>query len=330
MYVEVATFVVSASVLVSAGIRLSRDGDVLAVGTGLGGLWVGAILVAAATSLPELTTDVSAVWQGAPDLAVGDLFGSSMANMLILAVIDLLTRQTRVLTRVAVNQLAVGTIAVCLTAIAALGILAPGPRLAGLSWATMCLGAAYVAGMRYLHRNRPEPPFRRPEEVRAARPSRPGLRRAGVRLALATVAILLAAPWLASSTAALASRLGISNGFAGMVLLAVTTSLPEAVVTVTSVRAASYDLAVGNLLGSNCFNMAALVLLDIADGGQSILAASSPELLIGALFGLLLTGIAMLGVLDRGERSYRRVDPTPLVMIATYIAGLVLSFRTHG
>ena len=327
---DVVVFLVSAGAIVGAGIRLARDGDVIAAGTGLGGMWVGAILVAGATSLPELGTDLSAVWQGAPELAIGDLFGSSMANMLILAVADLLTRHTRVLTRVAVNQLAVGTLAVCLTTVAALGILAPGPGIAGFGWATAVIGIGYVAGMRYLHRNRPEPPFQRPEEVEAAHPARRELRRAGVRFAVAALLILLAAPFLASSTAALADRLGISRGFAGMVLLAVTTSLPEAVVTTASVRVQSYDLAVGNLLGSNCFNMAALVALEAADGGRSILAAATPDLVVGALFGVLLTGLAMLGVLDRAERSGRWIDLGPIVSIVTYAIGLLVSYRSHG
>jgi cation:H+ antiporter len=327
---DIVIFTASASLLVGAGIRLARDGDLIAAGTDLGGMWVGAILVAAVTSLPELTTDVSAVWQGAPALAVGDLFGSNMANMLILATADLLTRHTRVLTRVAVNQLAVGTIAVCLAAIAVLGVLVPGPRAAGIGWATAFVGIAYVVGMRHLHRNRSEPPFSRPEEVEAVRPNRRELRRASVRFAVAAGTILIAAPFLASSTAALAVRLGISAGFAGMALLAVTTSLPEAVVTTASVRARSYDLAIGNLLGSNCFNMAALVALDVADGRRSLLADAGPELAIGALFGLLLTGLAMLGVLDRAERAGRRIELAPLVMILIYVLGLVLSYRPHG
>ena len=87
----------------------------------MGGLWVGAILVAAATSLPELVTDVNAVLQGHPSLAVGDLLGSSMANMMILAVADLLGRSPRLLTRVAINQALVGTLGICLTILAAIG-----------------------------------------------------------------------------------------------------------------------------------------------------------------------------------------------------------------
>jgi cation:H+ antiporter len=190
-------FLVSGTALIVAGIRLARDGDTIADATGLGGMWVGAILVAGATSLPELTTDVSAVRQGAPGLAVGDLFGSNMANMAILAVADLLVRHTRVLTRVAVNQSAVGTLAISLASIATLGLLVPGWTVAGLGWAAVVGAAAYVAGMRYLHRNRAEPPFG-PAET--ARPRRAALRRAVVGFAGAAVVILVAAPHLASST----------------------------------------------------------------------------------------------------------------------------------
>ena len=321
-------FLVSASALIVAGVRLARDGDTIAGATGLGRMWVGAILVAGATSLPELGTDISAVRQGAPGLAVGDLFGSNMANMAILAVADLLVRHTRVLTRVAVNQSAVGTLAICLAAIATLGMLVPGWTFVGMGWATLVVGVTYVAGMHYLHRNRAEPPFG-PSEV-AARPRRADLRRAVLGFTLAAVVILAAAPYLAFATAALADQLGISRGFAGMLLLAVATSMPEAVVTATSIRAGTYDLAVGNLFGSNCFNMAALVPLDLVDGARALLAGVGREVAIGALAGMLLTGLAMLGVLDRAERKRRVVDLGPVVMLGVYIAALAVTYRIHG
>jgi cation:H+ antiporter len=250
-----------------------------------------------------------------------------MANMAILAVADLLVRHTRVLTQVAVNQSAVGALAICLAAIATLGMLVPGRMLVGVGWATAAVAATYVAGMRYLHRNRAEPPFGPPEH--AARPRRTELRRAVVGFVIGAIVILAAAPYLASSTASLADRLGVSRGFAGMLLLAVTTSLPEAVVTVTSVRAGTYDLAVGNLLGSNCFNMLVLVPLDVVDGGRSLLADTGRALSIGALAGMLLTGLAILGILDRAERRRRMIDLGPIVMIGVYVATLVVSAGMH-
>jgi cation:H+ antiporter len=150
-----------------------------------------------------------------------------------------------------------------------------------------------------------------------------------VGFVIGAIVILAAAPYLASSTASLADRLGVSRGFAGMLLLAVTTSLPEAVVTVTSVRAGTYDLAVGNLLGSNCFNMLVLVPLDVVDGGRSLLGDTGRELSIGALAGILLTGLAILGILDRAERRRRMIDLGPIVMLGVYVATLVVSAGMH-
>ena len=84
-------FLVSAAVIVVAGGALTQFGDIISNRTKLGGLLVGSILIAGATSLPELAIDISAVRMGSIDLAVGDLVGSSIFNLLILAVMDLTT-----------------------------------------------------------------------------------------------------------------------------------------------------------------------------------------------------------------------------------------------
>lgn len=323
-------FACSAVAVAGAGARLAQDGDTIADGTGLGGMWVGAILVAAATSMPELTTDLSAVWQHHPSLAVGDLFGSSMANMAILAGADLVTRRTRMLVRVTVNQALVALLGIALTATAALGTLRSTPVVLGMGAGVWAIGIGYVLGMRMLHRNRGEPPFRRPAEVAKDRPTRAELRRAVVRFAVAAVVIVVAAPFLAASTATVADRIGMSRGIAGMVLLAVTTSLPEVAVSVTSIRAGTYDLAVGNLLGSNCFNMAALVALDVADGPGALLAQVEPRLGVAAVAAILMMAAAAIDVLNRAERRVWRLEPSPLLLLAIYALGIYLTSRAGG
>jgi len=316
-------FALSAGAVAAAGYRLAIDGHVISEGTGLGGMWVGAILIAAATSLPELLTDINAVWQGRPSLAVGDLFGSNMANMMLLAVADLLTRHTRILTRVAVNQALVGTLAICLMAVAAIGLaLGPAYAIGVVGPATLIVALAYIGGMYIINRNRGEPPFRTPEQAAAARPSRARLRTSVVGFAGAALVIVVAAPYLAWSAATLAERLGIAEGFAGMVLLALVTSLPEAAVSVTGIRTGAYQLAVGNLLGSSCFNMFALVPLDIVHGTGALLGDVSPTLAVGALFAILLTGLAMMDILNKAERRIWLVEPSPALMLLTYVAGL--------
>lgn len=321
-------FLLSGAAVAGAGIQLARDGDAIAARTGLGGLWVGAILVAAATSLPEISTDISAIRQHHPSLAVGDLFGSNMANMAILAVADLAVRRTRILTRVAINQALVGLLGICLSSIAVIGIVSDSAFAPlGLAWPTLAIGFAYIAGMRLLHYNRPEPPFRRPEEVAVARRHAPGLRLAATRFAIAALVIIVAAPFLARSAGVLASQLGMSEGFIGLLLLAFTTSLPEVAVSVESLRARSYDLAVGNLLGSNCFNMAALVVLDLVQGSGSLLGHADPAALVGAVFGILLMALALLDVVNKSEKRFWVLEPGPAFMLLAYIVGLYLAYH---
>ena len=117
-------FLVAAAVLVPAAVILAKAGDEIAERTGLGGVLVGTILLAGTTSLPEVVTDVAAALADAPDLAVGDLFGSSMANMAILAVLDLAHRG-RVWPSVELARARVAATAIALTALAALAIATP-------------------------------------------------------------------------------------------------------------------------------------------------------------------------------------------------------------
>jgi cation:H+ antiporter len=318
-------FLLSSAAVILAGARLSRDGTSIANRTGLGGAWVGAVLVAGVTSLPELTTDTFAVLQGTPSLAVGNLFGSAMANMLVLAVADLATHQGLVLTRVSINQSLIATLAITLTATAAAGMLASGTTtVAWIGWAPLAIALGYAAGMRALYRNRAEPPFETVDEAAAAAQRAPSLQLALTGFVLATLVTVVAARFLASSTADVAAQLGLSAGLAGVALLALTTSLPDLVVSVTSVRAGAYDLAVGNLLGSNCFNIAILVALDVADGPGPLLASIEPSVLLAALFALLMMAQALLEILNRAERRVWYLQPGTLLLIVTYAVGLYL------
>lgn len=98
---DVCLLIITSGVVVAAGISLSRSADAIAEQTKIGRVWIGTVLLAGATSLPEVCTDMSAAWFGAVDLAVGDLFGSSIANMLILAVLDPVPPHEQVLKKAA-------------------------------------------------------------------------------------------------------------------------------------------------------------------------------------------------------------------------------------
>lgn len=228
----------------------------------------------------------------------------------------------------AVNQVLVGSIAICLTAIAIAGVLSEGlPAVIGVGWAPLAIGAGYVSGMRLLHQNRSEPPFAAfPEPV--AHDEIPSLGRALIGFLLGVAVILFAARYLAESAADLSAQLGVSSGFVGVLMLALTTSLPEVSVTVTSLKSGSYDLAVGNLLGSNCFNMVILLFLDISDGRKSLLANVEPGVLLAACFAILLTGLTLIEVLNKAERRTWKIEPAALLRVVVYGLGLLVVYTS--
>ena len=95
MFAAWSLFLACSGLIAIAGFWLARYGDVIAEKTQLGGTWIGVILVATVTSLPELVTGISSVTLAdAPDIAVGDVLGSCVFNLALVAVLDFLHRET--------------------------------------------------------------------------------------------------------------------------------------------------------------------------------------------------------------------------------------------
>lgn len=334
MLMSAVMFLVSASVIVVAGVKLSQHGDRIAELTGLGGLWIGVVLMAAATSLPEVFTDVSAALLDAPDLAVGDLFGSSLANMLILGIIDQAHRQQRVWQQAAFEHTLTAGLAMGLTGLAAFFILLKsGVAHGGVGLDSLLLVVIYVLGMRVVFRQesarRREKERERVVEATAddAGAKRGKLRQAGIGFALAALALLAAAPALAASGKRIAELSGVSATFIGTSLVAIATSLPELVTCVAAVRLGAFDLAVGNLFGSNAFNMAALFFVDIAYRQGPLLSAVSPAHVMAACWGILLMNVGLMGIIYRAEKRYFLIEPDSLLIIVGYAVGMWLLFR---
>jgi cation:H+ antiporter len=330
-------FGLSAAVIVVAGTKLSHYGDQIAELTKLGRLWIGVVLMAAATSLPEVFTTVSAGLMNAPDLAAGDLFGAGLSNMLTLGLIDLLHRHKRVWQQAAFEHALVASLAMVLTGLAAFFVLFRfQAEHAGIGLGSLLLLLIYVLGMRLVFRQEDVRRLQREQELvaeavaawddgRVAR--RVALRRAGIGFAAATLALLAAAPLLARSSRDIAESTGISEMFIGTSLVAITTSLPELVTSLAAVRLGAFDLAVGNLFGSNAFNMAAFLFADLAYREGAVLSAVSPAHALTALWSMLLMNIGLMGIIYRVEKRYLLIEPDSFVMILGYFFGLWLLFR---
>jgi cation:H+ antiporter len=331
MGTAVLQFVVSALVIIVAGAALTRCADAIADLTKIGRLLVGSILLAGATSLPELAVDINAVRFGMPDLAVGDLVGSSLFNLLILAILDL-THHSRgqMLSRTAAAHALSGTTSIALAALAAIFILIghrwPELVVGGIGIGCLVIGLAYAFTVRLVfYDQRLAAQQTEGESNHGPGPSTLTLPRATIGFASSAITILVAGPFMAESAGTLAALSGLGNTFMGSTLVAFSTSLPELVATLTAVRLGAFDLAIGNIYGSNAFNMVLLVPLDLFTPG-SLLATVSQTHAVTCICTVLITSVIVMGQLYQMERRIRFLEPDALLVILLVFASLALIY----
>jgi cation:H+ antiporter len=333
-------FLAAAAVLIRAGIALARAGDEIATRTRLGGLLVGMLLMAAATSLPEAVTVISAAATGAPDLAVGGVFGSSMGNMAVLAVIDLVHRRHRVWTLVELGQARVASVAIALTGLATVGAATPeGFTFGWVGFDTVLVAVGYIAALGWIRRSpqsaltratRPTGPFPQPTEIGVVAHPSGEVRQAVARFAVGSLAVLASGPLVTISTERIAKELGLAETFAGVTLLAVATSLPELVTSLGAVRIGSYDLAVGNLFGSNAVNLIMLLGADLVYTRGPILSGTHPAQVVAGVASMGLMAVALAAIVHGEETRISRIEPDALLLLLAYAGGLAAVWATAG
>lgn len=311
-------FTALAVMLIASASLLAHAADHIADATGIGRVWIGTILLAGATSLPELATDIAAVKIGAADLAAGDLFGSSMANMLVFAVVGLFLGRLTPPGRDA-EVVSLAALAMLLNACAALFVMIrPTSLLFGVAPQSLLLGAIYCAGMYALYRSGVR--STRIAAVTTATSQRTRLYPALLQFSLAAAALLVIGKPFAESAVRLAELSGLGVTLVGTLLVGVSTSLPELVTSIAAFRMGSSGLAVGNLFGSNAVNMVVFLAMDLADRKGPIFAELDPSHSAIGLFAVMLMAIAAAVAVAPASR---RATLGRWLIVATYLLGVL-------
>jgi cation:H+ antiporter len=312
-------FLFSSAVVVVAAAKLAEYGDVIAVRTRLGGLLIGTVLLAGATSLPEIITSISSFRAGVPNLAAGNFFGSNMANMLLLAIADLSNLREPLLSRVALSHALTAALAVTLMALSVIFILWDVNLVLGwVGLDSLALIGVYFGGLWLIHSQGQAPAIEDPGALTEVGAKFPTLRWGLFGFGLSAAVLILAVPQLVTSSTQIAAITGLGTGFIGTALLGLITSLPELVTIVAALRIGAMDMAVGNLFGSNVFNMLAVGLADFFYTPGRFLGDIDPGFALAAMFGLLLTMMALVGNLTRVRRRivpFLEVDAITIILV---------------
>lgn len=314
------------ALILYSGTKLCVLGDVIAEKTGMGRTWIGFALLASVTSLPELATGVSAVAVvDAPDIAVGDVLGSCMFNLLILAVIDGVAGPVPLSARAHQGQVLVAAFGVLMLGLVATSFVIGDLSLGWFSPFSLVFLAVYFVAMRsvFLYEKR-----RIASVVReVAEQESISLRRALVAYALNALVVVLAAMVLPHAGEGIAASTGLGGTLVGSALIALSTSLPEVVVSVAALRMGAIDLFMGNLFGSNLFNIAILGIDDLVYTKGPLLTHAAPTHQVSALAASSMTAVAMIGLTFRASSKKLFLGWDSVGIVALYVSALVILYQ---
>ncbi|MYL30940.1 sodium:calcium antiporter [Halobacillus halophilus] len=310
-------FLLSAVIVVYAAVYLNRFGDVISRKSTLSGAVVGTFLIAGATSLPELTTSLTAVYIDNPDIAVGNMLGSNVFNLLIIAVVDMIYRKRKMFNAIDEKQhmpTAVAGIGFTLIVVAAL-ILPFDFSLFNIGIEMFILVGLYIAATRFINQGEEE------EIDEAAAVGKDySLKGAVTGFIITALLVFASGSALSISGDQLAQQTGMSSSFVGSFLIAASTSLPELVTVLVAMKMSNYGMALGSILGSNLFNLQLLAVTDIFyQKGAILQSLSSTHLPVALLSAAMLFLTVFMVNRKPKENSFRYAVPS-LIMIVIYFA----------
>lgn len=325
-------FAAAAVVVWIAGTRLSRLADAIARRTGIGQATLGILLLGGVTSLPEIAVAGSAAFAGNGPLAVNNLLGGFTMQVAILALADVLFRRGALTMAVPdPTVLLQGTLGILLMALVVAAIAVGDTAVLGAGIWSWGIFAVFLLALRLLSMAEGnldwkvvgEPPSEELPDIEVPDYSTQGLvlRTGAVALAI------FAAGWVLSSTAeTLAEQTGLGQSFFGAVFVAIATSLPEVSTVVAAMRLKRYVMAVSDILGTNLFDIALVLVVDLAFVGPAVLGEMGDFSILAGILGILVTAIYMAGLLERRDPAIAGVGFDSLAVTVVYLGGLGLLF----
>lgn len=322
----VLALAVAALVVVFIGPRTSRVADQLADVTGLGEALIGAVLLGAITSLPDIIATARPAWDGFAEQAAANALGGIIVQTAFLAVADLVYRRANLEhASASLSNVVQASVLLLVLAVVALAVGAPQLTVGPVHVTTILLPLIYAYGQRTVQTVSDDPLWR-PVETEESRPDEPelaeGSRSTGRLFAkvLGLGLLLVAAGWTVGEAGeTLVAETGLSEGAVGALLTATSTSVAELVIAVAAVRQGALVLAVATVIGGNTFDTLLMAVGDAfhRDGSFYASLGSDSVLLVGV--AMVMTSVLVLGMLRRQRHGVGNIGFEGVVILGTYV-----------
>lgn len=328
IYLHLSGFIISTYIIVVSGSRLCKYGDILAEILGLGKMFIGIILMASVTSMPELMTGISSVViLDTPDLAVGDILGSCAFNILIISIMDLFYNHKKPLTAdTQTGHIIAASFGIILLSMVGFAILMPNVfgNIAWIGGFSLLFLALYLIAIRvvFLYDKKAN---NKPKENTYIHSLT--LRQVVIKYISNAIVLMAAAMALPYFGKQLSEISGLGESFFGTLFIAASTSLPEVVVSIAAIRMGTIDLAIGNIFGSNIFNIFILTIDDALYTKGPIFLFTSPNHIIPVLGTIIITAIGIIGIIFKEEKKWKLAIDTAMIMFVYWLMISLLYYK---
>jgi len=318
-------------IILISGRKVASYGDIIADRTGIGGLWMGLLLLAIVTSLPELFSGIGAVvLVKSPDLAIGGLLGSNAFNLTILAFLDIIYHNRPLLSTANPGHLLPSVLSMVLVAIPTAFIFFGNLGIGWLGIYTPILILLYIFIIRAIFIREQQKNIQTQDTEVALQYEHISLKTAYLGFTISAAFVIGAGIWLAFIGDQIAESTGWGESFVGSLFIAFTTSLPEVSVSLAALRLGAVDMAIGNVIGSNLFNMTIIGIEDLFYWQGPILDNVSKSQVYTGLIVLVMTGVVITGLVFRLQHKTPRVSWYVPILVMLFLASAYISFITSN
>lgn len=349
----VIIFFTAGVVVFFSGAKLSKYADNLSEQTGIGRAFLGILLLGGITSLPEAVTTITASIDNNAGMAISNILGGVSMQITILAAVDFWQRKNPVSSSTSgIVIIMQGSLLMLLLALTGMFMLSPSFTIFNVGMGSILIFIVFLGSLYFsqkfdpyhwlsYHKSQTEQiqvsidnlnqhleKIRKTEgedRVSAEHISVfDFLRRKGLLLAIVTLLITIAGYFVVRSSEAIANTTGVSTNFAGFVLVAITTSLPEISTVIGAIRLKRYDMAFSNIFGTNLFDVALIFIADLFFLNGAILHFSDNFTVKAAFLGVILTSIFVVGIATKSKKQILGIGYDSMSILLTYVLALFL------
>lgn len=318
-------YAILATTVVLLSNKAAKYVDLIDKTTNLSGAFIGGVLLSAVTSLPELLTSISAtVWLDNPSLSLGNILGSNIFNLSILSILILWGLKAFKKSNISQSHTNTTLFTLIIYIVVILNMFNIFKfTILTISFTSILIFILYILGVKAMASSGNDELLENLEESAVTMDLT--LKQIIFRFIITSIGLVISSIFITYATDIISVKLNLGTGLAGALFLGIATSLPEVTSCISLVKIKNYNVAVGNVVGSNLFNFVILFIADVLYLGEGIYNFSEPQTKNLLLFGAIATILTIIILKFKNKfKNNLLIITASLGIITSYLLFLIL------